>query len=235
VVVTIIFCTFCSKLHQDIRFNKTFLTSFHDKKYILEISLSIFLVLFLVTLSLHTTYAQPSTNKNAIVFWGVHIYDSHDFWGCGDWNLYAELNRPFTWTVVLDYCVDQDNTYGVIPRVAIVTEYTSDQKPKLWLFGTEEDGWLGLEFLHVTNFQISNPPFGYFTFIIPSGFIDGARYDSTDYWTGFDLIDCHSSVGQSLQICNLPPGRYYKWADEEFWTYGVPPDPDLGGCGWPFC
>jgi hypothetical protein len=230
VVVTIIFCTFCSNLYQDIRRNKALASSLLDKKSILEIGLSIFLLLLLITLSLHITHAQPGTNKNAIIFWGVHIYNSHDIWGCGDWNLWASVGNAPEWpplTVILDYCVDTDNTYGVIPLVAIVTEYPTNQRPTIWLYGYEED-WLFNDYLLFTVFEPFNPPGGRMPLILPSGTIKGVSYHIPDYWTGFDMIDCHSSLGQYLQICQLPPGPYYKWADQDFWIYGVPPDPDIG-------
>lgn len=230
-VLTIIFRTFCSKLHQEIRCDKKLVSSFLDKKYILKISLSIFLLLFLVSLSLHTTYAQPSTNKNAIIFLAVHIYESHDTWGCGDWNLYAQARYPDDstfWTVVLDYCVDQDNTYGLVPLVALVLEYQPDQKPFIWLYGEEED-WLFDDQLFYTVFEPFNPPFSPFLFSLDSATIYGFYYDyPPDYWTGLYMIDCHSSAGQYQPICNLPPGPYYKWPDQDFWIYGVPPDPDIG-------
>ena len=206
---------------------------------------SLFVISLIILLGLldplpvNITYAQQSTHKIAVIFDEVHIYSSHTAIGCANWNLlgfsfYSEppLTRSLL-TTILDYCVDEGNTYRTIPTTALVEEFAPGERRTIGSYGTNELWFGGTEQLGRVYLALYSPP-EIWTRLTEHSIGD----NEGDYSLTFSVLNCRHPILFVTHLltgglCALPPGEYYRDDRQSSWTRGVPPDPDLGGCGWP--
>jgi hypothetical protein len=212
-----------------------------SKRTVVSITFSLLVSLCLLgTLFSNTTLAQPQTNKIAVIFRELHVFESHTAMGCANWNVGAGVywSEPFSYRsigqTILDDCVNQDNTYQLsVPTTAIVEEYPSNQWRGLYISATNEV-WVGYDYLGESNVLLPPPPsfVEYYT-------VEAKHFHDTfigpilvtDYSVNFQLNNCRNPyfADKPWELCNLPPGQYYLFPDQSGWASGYPPDPDLEG------
>jgi hypothetical protein len=188
---------------------------------------------FISPLSIAQIYAQPThNNKIAIVFDQLHVYESHSWIGCANWDVFGSLEHEFSHReivqLILKGCLNEDNTYRTLPTTAIVEELPDNEPLLLWVWVLNRN-WIGSDLLSYFNLDVSNPP----PFRTPQ------TIETADYNISFELYNCGSFPhSQDIKfICNYPPGQYYRFEGNQVaWQRGYPLAPDdLEGCGWPFC
>jgi hypothetical protein len=213
-----------------------------NKRTIVSVTFSLLLSLCLLsTLFIDTALAQPQTNKIAIIAWQLTVRNSHAAIGCANWDVYAQLfySDPFTSRniiqKILDDCVDEDNTYHMEPTTAIVEEYPPNEWRRLIFYGYNED-WVGDKVL-AESVELLLPPPTYVAYYTVEGNAWNGEPWNWDYTVyPVQVNNCrHPDWIRIGGLCSLPPGQYYTFPGQQFWTSGFPPDPDLEGCGWPFC
>jgi hypothetical protein len=141
-------------------------------------------------------FLQP--HKFAVTFNNLHVYYSHDTFGCANWYFGAYVNE-YSYLVLDNFCVDQDNTYRLAPTPAMVVEVPRDGKLHISTNGVDEDehwytaefsdrvglfegiagedlGTIDLTFTDKDNWGLNHGTYGYYQ--IDSTL--GSEY--TDYW-----------------------------------------------------
>jgi hypothetical protein len=210
-----------------------------NKRTIVSVTFSLLVSLCLLsTLFIGTTFAQPETNKIAIIYDQLHVYNSGAAWGCANWNVYAQVYYPHPSiyqleTTILDRCVDEGITYDLVPATAIVEEYPPNEWRALRFWGYNE-GWLEHSYFADINPLHPNPPYLFETYYAESGRtlpILGELFYIPDYYVRYHIQNCRHPVLAAMNygICSFAPGAYYTYPGLQVgWTPGVPPDPDLG-------
>lgn len=145
------------------------------------------LLCFVSTLSIASIYAQePSNNKIAVVFYQLHVYESHSAIGCANWDVFGSVEHEFSHReivqVVLQGCLHEDNTYQIDPTTAIVEELPDNEPLLLWVWVLNDNWWIADDLLSYFNLDISNP----------SQSRTPITMQTADYSISFDLYDCRS-------------------------------------------
>jgi hypothetical protein len=219
-----------------------------NNRSIVSVTFSLLISLCLLsTLLVDTAFAQPQTNKIAIIFRELHVFNAHG--DCANWILWAsvyygsaprgEYDRSITQNIA-EGCFHSGGNYPLrFPTTAIVDEYPPNEWRGLWLHGYNK-GWFGWDRLaeriecclripSVVEYRTAvatQPPYDMFR-----GNVDYI----VDYSVSYQYINCRNPIWFLILdsaingLCRLPPGQYYQYPGDMTWTRGVAPPLDLEG------